>query len=106
MRGSATGWQAPSPPAGCRKRSFEGPRGVGKQRLALWVGQLLLCERRGEREPCGECRSCRLALTLQHPDLHWFVPVEVSRRGADADKQVDLVEEALGAAMAARRNQP
>ncbi len=85
---------------------FEGPRGVGKQRLALWVGQLLLCERRGEREPCGQCRSCRLALALQHPDLHWFVPVEVSRRAADADKQVDLVEEALGEAMAARRNQP
>jgi len=85
---------------------FEGPRGVGKQRLALWLGQLLLCERPGEREPCGGCRSCRLALALQHPDLHWFVPVEVSRKDADADKQVDLVEEALGEAMAARRNQP
>jgi DNA polymerase-3 subunit delta' len=87
---------------------FEGPRGVGKQRLALWLGQLVLCERRGkeEREPCGECRSCRLALELQHPDLHWFVPVEVSKKGADADKQIDLVEAALVEEMAVRRDQP
>src|SRR2546422_352389 len=85
---------------------FEGPRGVGKQRLALWLGQLLLCERQVEREPCGECRSCHLALALQHPDLHWFVPVEVIKKGADADKQVDLVEEALALEMVARRHQP
>ena len=85
---------------------FEGPRGVGKQRLALWLGQLLLCERQVEREPCGECRSCHQVLALQHPDLHWFVPVEVIKKGADADKQVDLVEEALALEMAARRHQP
>lgn len=87
---------------------FEGPRGVGKQRLALWLGQLLLCERQGTggRKPCGECRSCRLALALQHPDLHWFVPVEVSKKGTDADKQIDLVEAALIDEMAARRDQP
>ena len=85
---------------------FEGPRGVGKQRLALWLGQALLCERnrgRGQQEGCGDCRPCRLVLTLSHPDLHWFVPVELERRGADADKQVELAEEALGEVLAARR---
>jgi len=68
---------------------IEGPRGVGKQRLALWLGQALLCERnrgRGQQEACGDCRPCRLVLTLSHPDLHWFVPVELERRAADADK--------------------
>src|SRR5947208_12469042 len=88
---------------------FEGPRGVGKQRLALWLGQALLCERnrdRGQQEGCGDCRSCRLVLMLSHPDLHWFIPVELERRAADADKQVELAEEALGEVLAARRERP
>lgn len=82
-----------------------GPRGVGKQRLALWLAQLVSCERPAQ-EPCGGCRPCRLVLTLQHPDVHWFVPLELSRKGADADKQVELVAEALSEEMAARREQP
>lgn len=89
-----------------------GPRGVGKQRLALWLAQLIQCEAPGQ-EPCGECRPCRLVLSLQHPDVHWFVPIELSKRGAgtsgggtDADKQVELVADALAEEMAARREQP
>src|SRR3989475_799685 len=88
---------------------FEGPRGVGKQRLALWLGQAVLGERnggRGQQEGCGDCRPCRLVLTLSHPDLPWFVPVELERRAADADKQVELAEEALGEVLAARRERP
>jgi len=96
-----------------------GPRGVGKQRLALWLAQLIHCEAPtgGPRqEPCGECRPCHLVLSLQHPDVHWFVPLELSKRGGagggsstgggDADKQVDLVADALAEEMAARREQP
>ncbi len=86
-----------------------GPRGVGKQRLALWLAQLIQCEAPGQ-EPCGECRPCRLVLSLQHPDVHWFVPVELSKRGsggdADAEKQIELVADALADEMAARREQP
>jgi DNA polymerase-3 subunit delta' len=86
-----------------------GPRGVGKQRLALWLAQLIHCEAPGQ-EPCGQCRPCRLVLSLQHPDVHWFVPVELSKRGGtatgDADKQVELVADALAEEMAARREQP
>jgi DNA polymerase III subunit delta' len=52
---------------------LQGPRGIGKQQLALWTGRLLLCENI-ERAPCGACRACRMALALQHPDLHWFFP--------------------------------
>jgi DNA polymerase-3 subunit delta' len=35
---------------------ISGPAGVGKQRLALWLAQLVLCEQR-ELEPCGRCRA-------------------------------------------------
>jgi DNA polymerase-3 subunit delta' len=78
-----------------------GPEGVGKQRLGLWLGQLLLCERPGE-EPCGACRACRLALDLAHPDLHWLVPIARPRAG-EADKQVEEAAELLAEAVAARR---
>src|SRR2546426_7830005 len=61
---------------------FEGPRGVGKQRLALWLAQALVCDRaKGKAEGCGECQHCRLVLKLSHPDVHWFVPVELSKKG-------------------------
>lgn len=85
---------------------IEGPKGVGKQRLALWLGQLLLCESPQEDGPCNACSACRLATTLSHPDLHWFVPLEPSKKSADADKQIDLVEAALAEEMVARREQP
>jgi len=52
---------------------LHGPRGVGKQQLALWLARLLLCEN-ADRAPCGACRSCRMAAQVQHPDLHWFFP--------------------------------
>lgn len=89
-----------------------GPRGVGKQRLALWLAQLIHCEAPANEgtEPCGECRACRLVVSLQHPDVHWFVPIESSKRGGsggtDADKQVELVADALAEEMAARREEP
>lgn len=88
-----------------------GPRGVGKQRVALWLAQLIHCEAPRQGEPCGECRPCRLVLSLQHPDVHWVVPIELGKRGGstssgDADKQVELAAEALAEEMAARREQP
>src|SRR5436309_1212660 len=100
---------------------FEGPPGVGKQRLALWLAQALVCEKpgnpkglpdgrgsgeTGKGEPCGQCRPCRLVLNLSHPDVHWFVPVEPAKKGADAAKQVDLAAEALAEQLATRREQP
>ncbi|HVS61527.1 MAG TPA: hypothetical protein VHE82_12620, partial [Gemmatimonadaceae bacterium] len=36
---------------------FQGPRGVGKQRLALWLAERLLCT--AEEAPCGTCTACR-----------------------------------------------
>src|SRR5258708_9443918 len=87
---------------------FEGPRGVGKQRLALWLAQLLLCERRTSAtvDPCGECQPCRLVSTLSHPDVHWFLPLQRANKGADADKEIELVAQELGEEMTARRERP
>lgn len=83
---------------------FVGPPGVGKQRLALWVAQGLLCEA-GPGAPCNECGSCRRVVGLVHPDLHWFVPIPRPKAG-DPDKQVDEAEEILGGVMQERRQDP
>lgn len=53
---------------------LHGPRGVGKERIGLWLAQLLLCAG-SDTEPCGACRSCRMVERLEHPDLHWFFPL-------------------------------
>ncbi len=52
---------------------LHGRRGVGKQRLALWLAQGMLCS--GDPAPCGACQGCRYSLELTHPDLYWFFPV-------------------------------
>lgn len=75
---------------------FMGPRGIGKQRMALWLSQLVLCEAPGPEGPCGECRHCRRVLRLEHPDLHWFFPL-ARPKGVSGDK--------LGAALEELRNQ-
>lgn len=54
---------------------LHGSRGVGKQRLALWIAQSLVCSApNADGTPCGRCQACRYALVLGHPDVHWFFP--------------------------------
>jgi DNA polymerase-3 subunit delta' len=81
-----------------------GPEGVGKQRLSLWLAQLLFCQKPGA-EPCGECRPCRQVLGLSHPDLHWFVPIPRPKSG-EPDKQVEEAGDLLGETISARREDP
>lgn len=83
---------------------FVGPSGVGKQRLALWVAQGLLCDR-GPGAPCGECTSCHQVQGLNHPDLHWFIPV-VRPKASDQEKQVEEIAGLLAEALTERRSNP
>jgi|JI7StandDraft_1071085.scaffolds.fasta_scaffold50396_3 DNA polymerase-3 subunit delta' len=81
---------------------FVGRRGVGKQRLALWLGQMLLCERAQVEalpEPCGACQHCRYAERGNHPDLRWFFP---RPRLKDGDASADDVRADLADAIAER----
>lgn len=78
-----------------------GPAGVGKQRLGLWLAQLLFCEH-PEDEPCGRCRPCHLVLGLAHPDLHWMVPIP-RPKSTDPARQVDEAEEILAQVLEERR---
>jgi len=65
---------------------FHGPDGVGKERLAVGLGQLLLCSAPVEQKldseqaheagverlyaGCGVCEECRAIAHRTHPDLH------------------------------------
>jgi DNA polymerase-3 subunit delta' len=78
---------------------FQGPRGVGKQRLALWLAQRLLCEDPSERSGCGTCKACRYVAELTHPDLHWIFP---RPRLKDSDPDLEQVRDDYAEATAER----
>ena len=82
---------------------IHGPAGVGRQSLARWLARLLTCEQPTSGGPCGECRSCTLALDLQHPDIHWFFPLPRPKGASNPDKLADALEEARFESLDARR---
>jgi DNA polymerase-3 subunit delta' len=77
---------------------LHGPRGTGKQRLALWLGQVLLCTGAQPR-PCGSCPQCRYSIELRHPDLQWVFP---RPRLKDSDPSLEDVRDDFADAIAER----
>ena len=54
---------------------FAGEQGVGKETVALYFANLILCESSdGASVPCGECRACRKIKSGNHPDLQIIRP--------------------------------
>lgn len=66
---------------------LHGPGGIGKQRLALWLAQAMLCEH--DTAPCGRCAQCRYSAVLTHPDLVWVFPRPKLK---DADPSLDDIK--------------
>lgn len=84
---------------------LHGPRGVGKQRLALWIAAALNCSDESAR-PCGTCRSCRLSARLEHPDINWFFPLPRPKRATGAKQLRQKLEDLRIAALEERRANP
>jgi DNA polymerase-3 subunit delta' len=85
---------------------LHGLKGVGKQRLALWVGQLALCAAPTLAGTCGDCRNCRLALRLEHPDLLWYFPVKRPPARGSRERDQEALEEARIEGLRERRESP
>jgi len=83
---------------------LHGLPGVGKQRLALWIAQLRLCEAPDEAQgPCGACKACRLVLRIEHPDVHWYFPLPRPKGASSPEKLEDALETARHTAIAEYR---
>lgn len=79
---------------------LQGPRGVGKQQLALWLGRVLLCEEADiAKRPCNKCRACKMTAEVQHPDLHWFFPRERLKNNPD---DIEAIREDMAEAVRER----
>ena len=80
---------------------LQGPPGIGKQQLALWLGRRLICAEPGS--PCGRCRDCEYMANGHHPDLRWYFPRPRMRDSTDvsleeaARERDDAVAERIGA---------
>jgi len=68
---------------------LHGTRGVGKQRLALWLGRVLVCADPGSG-PCEKCESCRFSRELTHPDLLWIFPRERPKNPDQSTEEVRI----------------
>ncbi len=56
-----------------------GPANTGKNRLALALARLLLCQSPSAGHNCGQCHSCEMSRAGTHGDFRWLQPQEKSR---------------------------
>jgi DNA polymerase-3 subunit delta' len=76
---------------------LHGPAGTGKERLALWLAQRLLCDAPVNDGACGTCPQCRYVVQGAHPDLQWYVPrIRDEKWTSTTDPAVILADMAEG----------
>ena len=76
---------------------ISGEPGYGKRTLAGLIAAALLCSSEGGR-PCGQCKNCRMALRLEHPDLTVIrngVPITPDGKKDRATIPVDDIREMI-----------
>lgn len=62
---------------------FKTDSGLGTPTLIRHLAHWLLCHTRQEGEPCGQCKSCLLTQSGNHPDFHLLEPIEGKDIGID-----------------------
>ena len=72
---------------------FLGPAGSGKLPLALAYAQYILCPNRTATDSCGVCPTCQKVQKLVHPDLHFVVPTNTTKKVKDKPESDLFMEE-------------
>lgn len=62
---------------------FKTDSGLGAETLILQLAQWLFCREKTQTEPCGECKSCLLWQSGNHPDFHLVESIEGKDIGVD-----------------------
>ena len=62
---------------------INGEKNDGKEFIAKTFAMALQCENRQGTEPCGECHSCRQALSGNHPDIIFITHEKPGTIGVD-----------------------
>ena len=62
---------------------INGERNAGKEFIAKTFAMALQCENRQNVEPCGECHSCKQALSGNHPDIIFITHEKPGTIGVD-----------------------
>ena len=62
---------------------INGEKNAGKEFIAKTFAMALQCENRQVTEPCGECHSCRQALSGNHPDIIFITHEKPGTIGVD-----------------------
>ena len=83
---------------------IHGMPGAGKQTLALWLARRALCT--GDPAPCDRCTSCRLALRVEHPDIHWHFPLPRPGGRSGPGRLAEKLEAARHERLAEFRREP
>ncbi|MBP5643763.1 MAG: DNA polymerase III subunit delta, partial [Bacteroidales bacterium] len=72
---------------------FLGPSGSGKLPLALAYAQYILCPNRTETDSCGVCPTCQKIKKLVHPDMHFIMPTNTTKKVKDKPESDLFMEE-------------
>ena len=62
---------------------INGERNAGKEFIAKTFAMAVQCENRQDAEPCGECHSCKQALSGNHPDIIFITHEKPGTMGVD-----------------------
>ena len=59
---------------------LQGPEGSPNLALALALIRYMHCQQTTSDDACGQCQSCTLMDKLIHPDVHFILPLPVTKR--------------------------